>query len=221
MTEPRDHQSNSDGSKKEPLGCSFYVHTGQGMKSKSGKLLIWVLSGLFVLAGLGMASYGLPLLIEARQSASWPAVEGRITHSELVDVYRDSDDSNHRQRSYEPNIRYSYRVDGVAYQGTRFSYNWRLTENNRTRARRYTWRYQVNTKVQVYYDPTDPQISTLEPGFGKATFMWLVGGLTSATFGGSLFLIAFPSTSRKPQAIGCSGFLLFIVLLAFAIWVVV
>jgi len=97
MTEPANQQSNSGASKKEPLGCSFYVHHGQGMKSKSGKLLIWILSGLFVLAGLGMASYGLPLLIEARQSASWPAVEGRITHSEVVDV----------GRNYEPSIRYS------------------------------------------------------------------------------------------------------------------
>ena len=122
------------------------------MKSKSGKLLMWVLSGLFVLAGLGMASYGLPLLIEARQSASWQAVEGRITHSEVVDAIWDSDD---RQMSYKPNIRYSYRVDGVAYQGTRFSYIWRLTNNNRNQARRYTSRYPVKMKVQVYYDPCD------------------------------------------------------------------
>jgi hypothetical protein len=221
MTEPTNQQSNFEGSKKEPLGCSFHVHNGQGMKSKSGKLLISVLSGLFVLTGMGMASYGLPLLIEARQSASWPAVEDRITHSELVDVYRDSDDTDRRQRSYEPNIRYSYHIDGVAYQGTRFSYNWRLTKNNRSQAHRFTWRYPLKTEVQVYYNPTDPQTSTLEPGFGKATFMWLVGGLTFATFGVSLFLITFPSTSRKPQTIGCSGFLLFIVLLAFAIWVAV
>lgn len=188
------------------------------MKSKSGKLLMWVLSGLFVLAGLGMASYGLPLLIEARQSASWQAVEGRITHSEVVEVFWDSDA---RQMSYEPNIRYSYRVDGVAYQGTRFSYKWRLTNNNRNQVRRYTSRYPVKMKVQVYYDPSDPATCTLETGFGKATFMWLVGGLTFATFGASVFLFVLPSTSRKPQAIGCLGFLLFFVGLGLSLWVMI
>ncbi len=210
MPEPASQRPNSGGSKKGRVGFSFQMTPTQ--RTGWGAGTTCAISSLFLLCGLGVVGYSLPIVMEAGQSVSWPTVDGRITHSEVLV------DANSDAPLFDIDIRYTYRVEGVSYHGTRFSYDWWQSTKQRYIARRHTSRYPVGKIVQVYYDPNDPGTCTLEPGFGNKSLSWIAGGLAFATFGASIFLLGFPFNSRTPPKVGCFGILLFVFLVAFAIW---
>lgn len=162
---------------KKPL----HVRLGFIKKPRKGMLLI----------GIGLALVVCPLWIvagleredEAEASAQWPSVEGVIVESRL--------ESRRRQDStlsYDvPIIVYEYTVDGVQYEGDRITF---LSVSSTQEAPEMAEQYPVGTRVNVYYDPSDPNEAILLPGrqresgFGKL-------GIVIGLFGLALIFGAF------------------------------
>ncbi len=138
---------------------------------------------IFVVVGLGIAAFGARSLIHARASSTWPHVPGEIKHSE-INQSSDSDGT-----SYSPLVRYSYSVSGQSFTGERICFGLAKMSAGYQFAQAYIERYRVGSAVLVYYDPTQPSSSVLEPGISKRAFMPIAFGLGFAIFGGWFALL--------------------------------
>jgi len=142
-----------------------------------------VVCGVFVLGGLGVAGYGIRIIHQARESASWVPTDGQITHSQMVS------NSGGEGTTYAPEVHYTYQVEGKEYNGTRIFIGDNRYSSNGDYARNYIERYPVGKEVSVYFDPQQPGSAILEPGTSKKSYFPLALGLGFAAFGGWFYLI--------------------------------
>jgi len=86
-------------------------------------------------------------------SKTWLNTDGHVVDATLTHVSV--------RAGWKPTITYAYRVNGVAYKNQHLTFDYfdmyPLGEANEIMER-----YAVNTTVKVFYDPKQPQESTLE-----------------------------------------------------------
>ena len=117
--------------------------------------------GMAFLAGAwAMFTYiSQPMAAEAKETESWPSVQGVITHADVSQTESDG------TAMYALDITYEFWVDEQAYSGSRISLT---SENSRTsnfRAiKKDLKKYTVGTAIPVYYDPELPYNAVLQPG---------------------------------------------------------
>lgn len=102
--------------------------------------------------------FALPPLQYSYASKAWPSVPGKIIKSE-IGIWK-SDGKTH----YEPDIAYTYSVDGKSYSSSKITVGDPAIDNNITPAKRMQAEYPVDKEVDVYYDAELPASSALEPG---------------------------------------------------------
>lgn len=135
-----------------------------------------IILSLFLLAGFFTTLWGLRIIIRAQKTRHWPRVDGLIEESKLSS---DQDD-------LLPHIQFEYIVGDVRYQHTmKFSND--ITPSQEF-AKSYTQKYPVGAKVQVFYHPDNPEVSTLEPGLGRGDWLVFVIGIGTFIFGILFFL---------------------------------
>ncbi|TND01753.1 MAG: Uncharacterized protein FD120_2517 [Gammaproteobacteria bacterium] len=132
--------------------------------------------GLFTLAGLLTTMWGWRIIARARQTLRWPSTEGVIDKSEET-----SDTSD-----LLPTIGFSYMVAGQT-RGSRLEFPGGITPTPEF-TRHYLNKYPAGEKVRVYYDPADPDRTTLEPGLGQGDWLIFVVGLLATFIGAGLLL---------------------------------
>ena len=138
---------------------------------------------VFVTVGLGIAAFGARSVVQARASSTWPRVSGEITHSEVVQS------SDSEGVSYSPLVRYDYAVGDQPFTSERICFGLARMSAGLRFARTYSERYRIGSVVNVYYDPTQPSSSVLEPGISKQAFLPMAFGLGFALFGGWFALL--------------------------------
>ena len=142
-------------------------------------ILIWAAG--FVLGGLLFATLGYFHAREAIQSNDWPSVAGQII-SKKIDVTHNRDSDGHRTTSYEPKVIYEFRVDEQIYQAERMQIG--LTSyNTRAKASDAIDRLTDGDKCTVFYNPENPEVSTLEVGFQLHHGMFIGFGLLFCMIG--------------------------------------
>jgi len=120
------------------------------------------LTALVVLAiGLLFAYFSLPLLFEqiqvwwlAQKSREWPSTPGFIQNSEIIF-------EGIRSPRSQPKICYTYLVNGTQYQGSRINFSFARVFY-RTKAAEALAHFPLYSTVTVFYDPDQPEQSTLE-----------------------------------------------------------
>jgi hypothetical protein len=136
---------------------------------------------IFAAIGGGLALWGWTILQNARASASWPKVSGRVTDA-FVNHSQDAEGGN----SYSPEVSYTYVVDERPFQGSRIKFG-ELSYSSRNRAQEIVNRYPVGQPVAVYHDPDRPERAVLEPGVSGGSYLVLGIGLLFVTLA---FIIA-------------------------------
>jgi hypothetical protein len=142
-------------------------------RSSPGRLLLLALAMFAV--GIILAVWGGRQVFEAYNSKNWPTTEGTITSS-YVHKREGSPSDKNKQPTYHVKINYEYTVDGTRYTGERI----RFTDNadrGRDKAKGLADEYFADQTVTVYYNPEDPGIAILKPGFVFSTFIPFLGGL--------------------------------------------
>jgi len=121
---------------------------------------------------------GLRYVGEAFSSSGWPHTTGHILSSTI----QSSHSSSAHATSHTPVVSYSYSVAGHDYTGSTISpgRGWAAWSAYATMRR-----YQPGYDAQVYYSPTDPSRSLLEPGLGLVNFDWFL-------WGAGIFFIGLP-----------------------------
>ena len=135
-----------------------------------------IILSLFVIAGLLATLWGLAIIVKARKTRLWPAVEGEIEKS---DVASDAND-------LLPHISFRYRVGEQSYQRA-MEFPPDITPSQEFAAS-YVQKYPVGANIQVYYNPQNPEQATLEPGVGKGDWLVFAIGLGTLILG-ILFLV--------------------------------
>lgn len=110
-----------------------------------------VLSGAAVIA----LAVSVRNLMRARQSRTWPTVEGTIVEAQVVA----------RNKGSRAKIVYRYRVAGTDYEGTRVVIGGQW-DTNHDGAAKVVRRFPQGSTAKVALDPADPGYSVLVPGLG-------------------------------------------------------
>jgi len=97
-----------------------------------------------------------------KEAASWPQVPGKIISSE-VQAVRDPQDNTF---SYEPNIVYTYTVDGQTLTGNRVHFT-AFRSTSKAKPQQTVDKYPAGADVTVHYNPQKPREAVLEI-LGKA-----------------------------------------------------
>ncbi len=165
--------------------------------------------GIFLLLiGVPLSIGGAVNFVHAKASMSWPAVNGVVDRSDIVEG-----SGRRGNRTYKAEINYSYIVDGQRYHGnkcTTLETRWTSPAG----AARVQSQYPVGAAVDVFYDPQDPARAVLEPGVTVSIWAVLVGGLVSLAVGigtvvgplkvllvaGPAAAVAIGTTIEEPEA---------------------
>jgi len=124
---------------------------------------------IFFLVGIGVSIFGAILLWKALSSQTWPSVEGRIISASI-----EKEKVRRRVISRE-RIQYVYHVKGKRFVGERVALDPRLL-TLRLPARQVIKKYPMGALVTVYYNPSRPEESVLEPGFNPYIILIAAAG---------------------------------------------
>lgn len=151
-----------------------------------------------VLFGAVATYLGIDEVLQARASASWPAVEGTITRSSIEQI-RGASGGRDRPASVTQaaRVEYAYTVDGVRHVGSRIAFGHYDTADADD-ARRVVARYPVGTPVRVHHRPGQPGDAVLEPGSGGVPWLYLGLGLLFTLVGAGLAVVV-PRLAARPQ----------------------
>lgn len=120
---------------------------------------------------MGGACAGVILLrlLRGNRSKSWPEVRGLIIYSKVREWFDEGMQGpelySRGSTQYEADIIYSYEIDRMKYNAKRIDASFRGENRGMNRSRSLSEKYSSGKPVQVYYDPDNPRISVLEPGF--------------------------------------------------------
>lgn len=134
-------------------------------------LLISLIVSIFVLIDCWMMIYGWKNIEMAKASTKWPQVVGAVVRSEIV-IQSDSDGV-----TYKPLVEYTYTVRSQTYTGQTIYFGDGSSTSIRSYSEGYVNKYPVSRKVTVFYNPADTNMSVLEPGLQKRSFILLVMGV--------------------------------------------
>ena len=114
-----------------------------------------IIIGLFAFSGLLLSIWSWRNISEAKKSSNWPKIVGVITASS----------SSVESNDLMPHMEYSYIVDEKTYNGTL-----KLVSGDvhmPDYAKNHVEAHPIDSPIDVYYDPKNPEDSILEPGIRK------------------------------------------------------
>jgi len=165
----------------------------------AGLLFGWAIGGIATLIGLGGVLLTTWHIKQDRASESWPQVTGTVITSRI------GSSTTHRQNKtrssdtdYSVELRYTYEVEGQAYEGHRLRFG-STSHERRSDAQKEQRQFQAGKKVSVYYHPEKPGRSVLVRG-GNGNWGQLIGLSICLLVGLTILFLAIRSTMRKPDA---------------------
>ena len=153
------------------------------MSNSYKKRKTWLIKVLFC-AGVIILIFGVMVIIKASECKTWVSTEGTIIGSSLQELPIPEKKSHD---TLSPDIVYEYQVpNGRIYFSNRISsldneIFPRISENyyagTYEELRKYLSKYQVGTKVPVYYNPQKPSESVIDNGLKAPVFIPLTLGI--------------------------------------------
>ena len=102
-------------------------------------------------------------LVSDLQTNDWEPVDGVVT-----DSYVSESSGGEGGTTYCLHVNYEYTVDGMTFQGDKVSYS--LENNCNSWSENADEEYAEGEEITVYYDPSNPSDSVLEPGLTGINF---------------------------------------------------
>src|SRR5882757_10552828 len=128
-----------------------------------------------------------------KASASWPAIQGQIVSSKIIEEterQRDDDGREREDTTYRPDIRFAYRAGDNDYTTDSWKLGGIVGSGSPKYAEKIVGRYAAGQNVTVYYNPAHPDVAVLEPANRDGASMPLIFGAAFG-FAGVLFMWLF------------------------------
>jgi hypothetical protein len=143
------------------------------------RLIMGIVYGV-ILTGVGLIIGGFLFLRDATASRGWPVADGTVTSVRVT--WSGGTRSGMAVKKYFYQVRYRYQVEGRTLSGTRYSLgtgptasrHFSTEEEARAEARE---RYPIGSRVEVHYDPENPELAVLQTGVNWGTYGPLLFGL--------------------------------------------
>jgi hypothetical protein len=155
-------------------------------KRFSDAFLLLLLGLILTVCGYALGHYlGKPLLDHAKASASWPSVSGKIESSQVIThhAHRHHGKHSNRNNTYSHLVEYNYQVNQQQFTNKVVWFGDDYSSSSRTTHQNVVQRYPVGTEVKVYYDPSHPELSVLEPGAKFSSYVLYGLGWTLTVIG--------------------------------------
>jgi hypothetical protein len=133
-----------------------------------------------LLLALPLLGWGCWQALQAHRSTFWPATEGVVISSTIG--HPDNDARSRGRTSSAAQIRYTYQVDGVAYQNDTVRFG-NVYTSGAFGIATATVRRHPPGPATIYYDARDPGTSVLEPGLHSLLLVKIVAGLLFTLLG--------------------------------------
>ncbi|MCM8538377.1 MAG: DUF3592 domain-containing protein [Lentisphaeraceae bacterium] len=129
-----------------------------------------------------IVSYGfwecLQQVLRGYKSKKWPSVKGTITSF----TFEEHSKRDHTRISYLPKVHYDFIVESDSFSGNTFNFSGLLL--NKDEMEEMKGMYNEGDKVDVYFDPDNPQMSVLTPGIAHLAIPFmLIALLFTCIFG--------------------------------------
>ena len=134
-----------------------------------------LIPSLIVAGGLGLFAWAWTAYRDGRLSLGWPSVSGQVTSSSVTLETTQADSDSRLESTYYPSVSYDYRVDGQALKGSRIGIGGAVGTARKEDAEAVAKRYAVGSKVDVYYDPANPEYAVLVRG-ANIIMVWVIAG---------------------------------------------
>lgn len=119
--------------------------------------LLDVLRLVFSALAIGLVVLGLFALRERSRSRGWATTAGTIASSSV------SHFTDRNGTTYRPLVMYGYSVGAVRFMSSRLAFRSAGT-SDREAAMKAAGRYKPGSRVQVFYDPLEPEQAVLDRG---------------------------------------------------------
>ena len=150
-----------------------------------------VLISFFYLIGLGMLGYASWSVWKSNLVATWPTAVGTIKDCSVA-TRSDGEGS-----TYGVAVSYQYKVGDQQFQNDRLAFGYGFTSNQRAQTE-IVDRLRSANSVRVYYDPMNPQHSTLSYGLHGSTWTLLTFAILWLTIiTGIVFMVWIGSGSEN------------------------
>ena len=155
------------------------------MSNKVLGLLLTILCGVMVLAGLVTLSRAVHGHMKARRAEGWPTVEGKIISSELQTF------GSGTRAQCTPRVLYQYTVDGTVHSSEQIGVigvagSWRQSDAKAT-----VERYSPGATVTVHYHPDDPDWAVLETSDPGKFWVLLLTGTVCLIVGAAVLYVLY------------------------------
>ena len=130
--------------------------------------------------GGGLALFSQMMGKEARDMQGWTSTIGRIVHSQVETQQEERDRPGvvSFQTLYFPRVVYAYQASGHSWQGDNIG--WTVSNNTPDAAQKIVRRFPIDSKVEVFVDPDDESVSTLDRGGSIIRWVLLAGAVLFA-----------------------------------------
>ena len=133
--------------------------TATRWSTESWKLMtiVLIVGSAFVLVGLHLLRWSRRQRRVAASAVGWPVVPGHVVESHVSYAVPKTDDSDLLM------FLYRFEVDGVPHASRQIDLFSPEHAVGLERAERVVKSYPQGSQVQVYFDPSDPSVSVIEP----------------------------------------------------------
>jgi hypothetical protein len=144
------------------------------MKPKMGCFALFI--SVFYLVGFAILGYSLWNARRSTQAAGWPTTPGTVTHL-AIEEKSDSEGGT----TYKVNVRYTYTVDGVGYEGDQLAFGY-VASSGREAHDEIHSKLKNARQIAVRYDPSDPAVSCLSFGLHRSIQLGCAFAITWLAF---------------------------------------
>jgi hypothetical protein len=131
---------------------------------------------LFLVIGIFVMIAGIRNRKKAEESSSWPSEQGTITNA-WVETQEHEDDDGSKTITHFPRWEYEFAVSGVTYTNQNISFGGTGGSHRESEAREGLKQYPLNSQVQVFYYPSNPEEAALVTGTQGTMTLIIVGGV--------------------------------------------
>ena len=96
---------------------------------------------------------------EIKDAGNWPSVKGEIIESYVKKDVKQKAKGKRTETSYTPIIKYQYDVKGKIFVNSRYTMG--MIDGGRKNVKRMVDQYPVGSNVEIFYNPDNPQKSTI------------------------------------------------------------
>lgn len=125
--------------------------------------------------GIGLCINGIITLIISRRYRNFPVAKGVIKNIELKERKGYNRITDRLVSSYVPILEYTYKIEGKAYTGRRFTF--RNVSVNEKLAGKIREIFAPGNPVKVFYNPNDPEDAVLNTSGGEVGWAFLFGSI--------------------------------------------